>query len=183
MMGRKEKATQKWLCRKGPNRAHPRERPPKLQRCRAQGWAPGVGGDESGRSMGPNTSRMGGPVTTRPRAHSGAKGPPPCPRQGSPASAAVMAVPRGLQSRTQDADGEKPVPRWGGAHGAVPTQLPAPGQGCISAGWRREPCPNQGGATGGQVGSGRRERMLDLTGLSPEGGGWAALRGGLRVGA
>ena len=72
-------------------------------------------------------------MTTPPRAHSGAKGPPPCPRQDSPASAAVMAVPRGLQSRTQDADGEKPVPRWGrGTRGcARRPSLPCPWAGGV----------------------------------------------------
>ena len=79
-------------------------------------------------------------MTTPPRAHSGAKGPPPCPRQDSPASAlegrasaTVMAVPRGPQSRTQDGDREKPVP-WRGRGtrgGARRPSLPCPWAGGV----------------------------------------------------
>lgn len=112
-------------------------------------------------------------MTTPPRAHSGAKGPPPWPRQDSAASATVMAVPTGPQSATQDGGREKPVPRRGRVTRGVPgdPSLPCPWVGGVCDFSRMEEggVSNSGWGDRGQVGSGRRERVLDLAGFSS---GW-----------
>lgn len=119
-------------------------------------------------------------MTTPPRAHSGAKGPPPCPRQDSPASAlecrvsaAVMAMPRGPQSRTQDGDQEKPVPRRGrGTPGrARRPSLPCP--------WAGGVFQQDGGGSCVQTGAGRqgpdgiRQEGEDARPHWPLPGGWS----------
>lgn len=75
--------------------------------------------------------------------------------------------------------GRNQCPGGGGAHGAVPGDpaSPAPGRGVYFSRMEEGAVSKPGWGDRGQVGSGRRERMLDLTGSSPEGGGRAALRG------
>lgn len=75
--------------------------------------------------------------------------------------------------------GRNQCPGGGGAHGAVPDDpaSPAPGRGVYFSRMEEGAVSKPGRGGRGLMGSGRRERMLGLNGLSPGGGRRAALQG------
>lgn len=119
----------------GPSRAHPRSGLLSFKGAVLR-LAPGPGGDESAQH-GAQHIKDGRTCITRP-AHSGAKGAPSPALQDSPASAAVMAVPRGCRAEPRMQMGELGA-CGGGVHWVSARQpsFPAPWAGVYFSRMRR----------------------------------------------